>query len=177
MIGGFLAYIAWISVNGPPFQNRYKLEAIVAGDSPVLKPGGQVREAGKLAGTITDVSPDGENLRVSMELRPDSRRSARTRPPGVRVRSIVYLTYVEIDPGQPRRPDARGQHDPARAHQLGRRPARGRAALRPARPARSCGARWSTLGEGLAGRGQELNAVARRPRRDARDAARRSCRR
>ena len=48
VIGGFLAYIAWISVNGPPFQDRYKLEAIVAGDSPVLearRPGPRGRQA------------------------------------------------------------------------------------------------------------------------------------
>lgn len=98
-IGIFLAYIAWVSVNGPPFQNRYELNAIVPSDAPILKSGGAVRVAGKLAGTITEVEPDPDGVRVSMELRPDYAPVGRDARASVRVRSIVYLTYLEIQPG------------------------------------------------------------------------------
>jgi virulence factor Mce-like protein len=158
LVALFLAYIAWISVNGPPFQNRYKLDAVVASDSPVLKAGNQVREGGKLAGTITDVQPDGDALRVSMELRPEFAPVGEDATARVRVRSIVYLTYVEVDPGNRDDPMPDGGTIPlARTSsgvdllqvvQLFDR--RTREVLRRS---------LVNTGEGLAGRGQDLNAA------------------
>ena len=158
LVALFGAYIAWISVNGPPFQNRYKLDAVVAGDSPVLKAGDQVREAGKLAGTVTDIQPDGNALRVSMELRPEFAPVGEDATARVRVRSIVYLTYVEVDPGNRDSPMPEGGTIPlARTSsgvdllqvvQLFDR--RTREVLRRS---------LLNTGEGVAGRGNDLNAA------------------
>ncbi|MFN2611804.1 MAG: MlaD family protein [Solirubrobacterales bacterium] len=157
-IGGFLAYIAWISVNGPPFQQRYKIEAVIAADSPIVKPGGTVRMAGKLAGTITAVEADGPNQRVSMELSPEFAPVGRDATARVRVRSVVYLTYIEIDPGDRGNPMPQGEAIPLAQTSSGVDllqvvqlfDQRTREELRKS---------VVNLGEGVAGRGEDLNAA------------------
>ncbi len=166
VIGGLMAYIAWISVNGPPFQDRYRLEAVVSADSPVLKAGAQVREAGKLAGTITEVEPatattrDGrpvQAVRLSMELRPEFAPVGRDATANVRVRSIVYLTYLEINPGNRDDPIPEGGEIPLAQTGSGVDllevvqlfDQRTRKLLRRS---------LVNTGQGLAGRGSELNA-------------------
>jgi phospholipid/cholesterol/gamma-HCH transport system substrate-binding protein len=158
LVALFGAYIAWISVNGPPFQNRYKLDAVVASDSPVLKSGTQVREAGKLAGIVTGVQPEGNALRISMELRPQFAPVGQDASARVRVRSIVYLTYVEVDPGNRDNPMPDGGTIPLartgsgvdllQVVQLFDR--RTREVLRRS---------LLNTGQGLAGRGDDLNAA------------------
>lgn len=98
-IGMALAYIAWISVNGVPFQDRYELNAVVPASSPIVKEGDAVRIAGRLAGLITDVEPHEGNVLVRMELEPGYAPVGRDARTNVRVKSLVYLTYLEIFPG------------------------------------------------------------------------------
>jgi phospholipid/cholesterol/gamma-HCH transport system substrate-binding protein len=98
-IGAGLAVVAWQSVNGVPFQNRYRIEVEVPAESPILKAGDSVRVAGRFAGLITDVEPDDGAVRVTAELRPDFAPIGNDAEARVRVRSIIYLTYLEIDPG------------------------------------------------------------------------------
>lgn len=98
-IGAALAVVAWESVNGVPFQNRYKVEVEVPADSPILKEGDSVRVAGRFAGLITDVSPDNGHVRVTAELRPEFAPIGNDATASVRVRSVVYLTYLQISPG------------------------------------------------------------------------------
>jgi ABC-type transporter Mla subunit MlaD len=155
-VGGFLAYIAWVSVNGVPFQDRYKLEAVIPGDAPIVKPGGSVRMAGRLAGTITEVETEGGDSRVTMELRPQFAPIGEDATARVRVRSIVYLTYVEIDPGNREDPMAEGGTIPLE------RTGAGVDLLRVVdlfdRRTRDLLAdSVVNLGEGLAGRGEGLN--------------------
>jgi phospholipid/cholesterol/gamma-HCH transport system substrate-binding protein len=154
--GIFLAYIAWVSVNGVPFQDRYKLEAVIPGDAPIVKPGASVRMAGQLAGTITGVDPDGENERVTMELRPQFAPIGEDATARVRVRSIVYLTYIEIDPGNRDDPMPEGGTIPVERtgsgtdllHVVDLFDKRTREVLRKS---------VDNLGVGVAGRGDELN--------------------
>ncbi len=107
-IGAALAVVAWESVNGVPFQNRYKVEVEVPANSPILKEGDSVRVAGRFAGLITDVAPDNGAVRVTAELRPEFAPIGNDATARVRVRSIVYLTYLEIDPGNVNDPMAEG---------------------------------------------------------------------
>src|SRR5215218_867907 len=70
-IGIALGVVAWQSVNGVPFQDRYRIVAEIGADSPILKEGDSVRVAGRFAGLITSVEPDDGAVRVTAELRPE----------------------------------------------------------------------------------------------------------
>jgi ABC-type transporter Mla subunit MlaD len=98
-IGAALAVVAWESVNGVPFQNRYKVVVEIPADAPILKEGDSVRVAGRFAGLITDIEPDNGNVRVTAELRPEFAPIGNDATAAVRVRSVVYLTYLQINPG------------------------------------------------------------------------------
>lgn len=98
-VGLLLAWVAWESVNGVPLQNRYQLKVEVAADSPILKTGDTVRVAGRLAGLITEVEPDDDHVLVTAELRPDFAPVGNDARANVKVRSVVYLTYLELFPG------------------------------------------------------------------------------
>jgi ABC-type transporter Mla subunit MlaD len=98
-IGAVMAWVAWASVNGVPLQDRYELQVEVAADAPILKDGDAVRVAGRLAGFVTDVQPDDGHVLVSTELRPEFAPVGRDASANVKVRSIVYLTYLELFPG------------------------------------------------------------------------------
>jgi ABC-type transporter Mla subunit MlaD len=111
-IGVLLAWVAWASVNGVPLQDRYEVKVEVAADSPILKPGDTVRVAGRLAGLITDVEPDDGHVLVTAELRPQFAPLGTDARANVKVRSIVYLTYLELFPGNVDRPLAEGETIP-----------------------------------------------------------------
>jgi ABC-type transporter Mla subunit MlaD len=129
---------------------------MISSDAPIVKVGGTVRMAGQLAGTITEVEPDGENSRVTMELRPKFAPIGQDATALVRVRSIVYLTYIEIDPGDRGDPMPEGDTIPIERtgagvdllHVVDLFDERTRDLL-----ARSV----NNIGEGLAGRGEHLN--------------------
>jgi ABC-type transporter Mla subunit MlaD len=152
-----LAWIGWQSVNGVPFQNRYEVHVEVPADAPILKEGDAVRMAGRFAGLITDVAPDDGHVLVTAELRPDFAPLGRDSSANVKVRSIVYLTYLELFPGNVSDPMPEGGTIPlARSGsgvdllevtQLFDRKAR-----------RALSDTVSTAGTGFAGRGTELNA-------------------
>ena len=156
-VGLALAYIAWISVNGVPFQNRYELHAIVPSDSPILKEGDAVRIAGRLAGLITGVEPYEKNVKIDMELEPGFAPVGEDARTNVRVKSIVYLTYLDIYPGDIDNPMPEGGTIPLSRSgsgvdllevvQLFDR--RAREALSKA---------TYNVGLGVAGRGEELNS-------------------
>jgi len=100
-VGAFMAFLAWSSINGVPFQDRYEIKALLPSDTPILQKGDAVRIAGRLAGQVTDVEPGPEpgSTEVSMDLRPSYAPIGRDAEAKVRVKSLVYLTYLEISPG------------------------------------------------------------------------------
>jgi phospholipid/cholesterol/gamma-HCH transport system substrate-binding protein len=100
-VGLFLAYIAAVSVTGPPFQERYRVTVTVPRDAPILRKGDAVRVAGRLAGFVTAVEPDPDQRAVSVEanLRPEFAPLGSDASANVRVKSIVYMTYLELIPG------------------------------------------------------------------------------
>ena len=113
-VGALLAWVAWSSVNGVPLQNRYTLHARIPAGSPIVSDGDAVRIAGQLAGLVTDVEPEHGAAEVTMELRPSFAPVGRDARALVRVKSIVYLTYVEIDPGDTAHPMPEGGTIPVR---------------------------------------------------------------
>ena len=98
-VGLLMAWVSWASVNGVPLQDRYELKVEVAPDAPILKDGDAVRIAGRLAGFVTEVEPDGGHVLVTAELRPEFAPIGNDASANVKVRSIVYLTYLELFPG------------------------------------------------------------------------------
>lgn len=100
--GAFLAYVAFVSTTGPPFQSRYEIQVQVPSDAPVLRSGQAVRIGGKLAGLVSSVEPDRENsgtLVTANITKPQFRPVGTNARANVRVHSIVYHTYLEIYPG------------------------------------------------------------------------------
>jgi phospholipid/cholesterol/gamma-HCH transport system substrate-binding protein len=100
-VGLFFAWLAYTSISGVPFQDRYEVKALVPADGPILQKGDAVRIAGRLAGLITDVQPGPErgSTEISMDIRPSYAPIGRDAEAKVRVKSLVYLSYLEIDPG------------------------------------------------------------------------------
>jgi ABC-type transporter Mla subunit MlaD len=100
-IGLFMAYLAWASISGVPFQDRYEIKALVPSDSPILQEGDAVRIAGRLAGLVTDVDPGPEagSTEISMDIRPQYAPIGKDADATVRVKSLIYLSYLELDPG------------------------------------------------------------------------------
>lgn len=98
-VGALMAWVSWASVDGVPFQSRYEVKVEIPADAPILKSGDTVRIAGRLAGLITDVRPDNGHVLATAELRPDFAPLGQDARANVKVRSIVYLTYLELFPG------------------------------------------------------------------------------
>lgn len=110
-IGAFLAYVAFISTTGPPFQPKYELEVTVPDGAPVLRKGQAVRIGGKLAGLISEVSPDretGGSAVTANITKTEFRPLPADTEAYVRVHSIVYETYLELRPGDSERELANG---------------------------------------------------------------------
>jgi ABC-type transporter Mla subunit MlaD len=157
-VGGVMAYIAWVSARGVPFQDTYKVNAIVPSDSPIVKEGNAVRIAGRLAGFVRGVEPHEGDVKVRMELRPQFAPIGRDAHTYVRVKSITYLTYVEIRPGDVDHPMQEGGTIPV---------SRSRSGvdllevvqLFDRQSRRALSATATNLGLGVAGRGDELNGA------------------
>jgi phospholipid/cholesterol/gamma-HCH transport system substrate-binding protein len=98
-VGLAMAWVAWESVNGVPLQDRYEVKVEVPASSPILKEGDAVRIAGRYAGFVDDVEPAEGNVLVSAQLRPEFAPLGADARANVKVRSIVYLTYLELIPG------------------------------------------------------------------------------
>lgn len=159
-VGLFLGYIAWISINGVPFQDRYRFAAVIPHDSPIVKEGDAVRIAGRLAGFVVEVEPHRDDVRVEMEIEPGFAPIGSDARANVRVRSLVYLTYVEVLPGDRSQPLPEGGTIPLA------RTGSGVDLLEVVQlfdeEARDALRRTTyNTGVGLAGRGDELNAALR----------------
>lgn len=101
-VGGFLAYVAFISTTGPPFQDKYQLKVNLPADAPTVREGQAVRIGGKLAGLVSEVEPDrsegGATVTANIT-KTEFRPLAADTEAYVRVHSIVYETYLELLPG------------------------------------------------------------------------------
>jgi phospholipid/cholesterol/gamma-HCH transport system substrate-binding protein len=160
LVGAVLGWLAWESTNGVPLQPRYSLHAMVPSSAPIVKPGDAVRIAGRLAGIVTDVEPHDGARDVTMSLSPGYAPVGRNARVRVTVKSIVYLTYVAIDPGDLGRPMPSGGTVPLR------RSTSGVGILQVVQlfdkqAQRTLQEATANAGLGLAGRGPDLNAALR----------------
>lgn len=111
VVGAFLAYVAFVSTTGPPFQSKYQIEVEVPADAPPLRIGQAVRISGKLAGLISDVEPDREHdgtIVTANITKPQFRPIGTDATARVTVHSIVYHTYLELSPGDTSEPMENG---------------------------------------------------------------------
>ncbi len=158
VIAAGLGLLAWASTNGVPLQSRYRLHAILSGSAPIVKPGDAVRMAGRLAGIVTDVDPHHGAREVSMSLSPSFAPVGRDARVRVTVKSIVYLTYVAIDPGDVDDPMPSGGTVPLRRTRAGVG-ILDVVQLFDKQTQRTLQKTASNTGLGLAGRGPDLNAA------------------
>ena len=120
----FLAYIAFASTTGPPFQSAYRInievppdrptefEGSEQGSAPPLRVGQAVRISGQLAGLISDVEANretGGSTVTANITKPAFRPIGEDATAYVRVHSIVYQTYLEIEPGDRSEPMEDGE--------------------------------------------------------------------
>lgn len=178
IVGGvalFLAYIAFASTTGPPFQSAYRVNVEVPpdrptefqgseqGSAPPLRVGQAVRISGQLAGLISKVEPNRETGGTTVTAnitKPAFRPIGEDATAFVRVHSIVYQTYLEIEPGNRDDPMEDGDTiarenvssgvDLLEVVQLFDQEAR-----------ESLRGTVVNIGQGLAGRGEGLNAAAK----------------
>jgi phospholipid/cholesterol/gamma-HCH transport system substrate-binding protein len=156
-VGLVMAYVAWISARGVPFQDRYEVKALIPSDSPIVKEGNAVRIAGRLAGFVRGVDPHHGSVEVRMELRPQFAPIGRDARVYVRVKSITYLTYVEIRPGDVDEPMEEGGTIPL-AHSGSGVDLLEVVQLFDEDARRALSTTATNVGYGLAGRGRQLNA-------------------
>jgi ABC-type transporter Mla subunit MlaD len=157
-VGLAMAWVAWESVNGVPLQNRYEVKVEVPASSPILKPGDAVRIAGRYAGFVDDVEPADGNVLVTAQLRPEFAPVGNDARANVKVKSIVYLTYLELIPGSVDDPTPEGGTIPVERTDSGVDllevvqlfDERARSALSDA---------VTSAGVGVAGRGEAINAA------------------
>lgn len=101
-LAAFLGYTAFKATTGPPFLAKYRLTVKVPADAPPLRKGQAVRVGGTLAGLIQSVEPDTKSGQTLVEV---NITKTRFRPLSVdttafvRVKSIVYATYLGLAPG------------------------------------------------------------------------------
>ena len=156
IVGAIMGFVAWQSVNGVPFQDRYEVKVEIPADAPIIKDGDAVRIAGRLAGFVTEVEPHRSNVLATVELRPEFAPLGQDARANVKVRSIVYLTYLELFPGNVDDPMEEGGTIPLARTGSGVDllevaqvfDAKARAALQDA---------TTSAGTGLAGRGEDVN--------------------
>lgn len=166
LIGAFLAYVAFVSTTGPPFQSRYQVKVEVPGDAPPVRIGQAVRIGGKLAGLISDVEPDRDNggtIVTANITKTEFRPVGEDATARVTVHSIVYATYLELYPGDT------GEPMPNGGTILQERVSSGVDLLEivelfDERTRRSLRDTVVNVGYGVAGRGEELNEAAARLR-------------
>jgi phospholipid/cholesterol/gamma-HCH transport system substrate-binding protein len=159
-VGAFLAYVAFVSTTGPPFQGRYELKVNLPADAPVVREGQAVRVGGKLAGLISEVEPDREEGGTTVTAnitKPEFRPLPEDTEAYVRVHSIVYETYLELLPGE-------SSAELASGDAIGSPAASGTDLLEvvelfDAEARESLRASAVNAGFGVAGRGEELNAA------------------
>lgn len=158
----FLGYTAFKATTGPPFLPKYRITVKVPSDAPSLRKGQAVRVGGSLAGLIQKVEPDPANDRTLVEI---SISKGKYKPlpvdttAFVRVKSIVYVTYLALTPGTSKqtlkdgdtlRAEATSGTDLLEVVQLFDRTAR-----------ENLSKTLVNTGFGVAGRGVELNGALR----------------
>jgi phospholipid/cholesterol/gamma-HCH transport system substrate-binding protein len=97
LAGVAAAVISVTAINGLPFSDRYRVEAIVPASGPIVRPGDEVRIAGRRVGEVREVEPAADGRQVSMELTDGAVGPEATAT--VRLRGLAGAVFIELDPG------------------------------------------------------------------------------
>ena len=97
------SYLSVVAINGVPFSNPHRVRAIVPTGAAPLKDGDEVRIAGQRAGQLRAVepAPNADGAEITMDVDQAIGRDATAT---VRLRGLAGATYVEIHPGDTKRP-------------------------------------------------------------------------
>ncbi|MBJ7330365.1 MAG: hypothetical protein JHC95_10735 [Solirubrobacteraceae bacterium] len=98
LIGLVISYIIALSVNGVPFQKRYKLVVEVPGNALPVDVADQIRIAGQRAGVVKATTPEGDHSRAEIEVTPEFWPLGADTTAEVRIRPASGLTYIELKP-------------------------------------------------------------------------------
>lgn len=156
-VAALLAVLSTVAVGGLPFGGGRTLRVALPGRAPLLRAGADVRVAGQRVGEVRAVEVRGRGAVARLDLDDDRTVGAGARA-RVRMRGMAGAVYVELEPGDSRRPLPDGALVPGDrtsaavdlTHVLAGFDRDARAAL-----ARSL----RTAGFGLAGRGGDVNAA------------------
>ncbi|HET9720878.1 MAG TPA: MlaD family protein [Solirubrobacteraceae bacterium] len=99
----FLSYLSIVAINGIPFASYEHLRALLPASGPILSRGDDVLIAGQRVGEVRSVVPVSNGRLASMTINTGERigRDARAI---IRLRGLAGATYLQILPGNPRRP-------------------------------------------------------------------------
>lgn len=108
-----IVFITWTvvqAVNSVPFTNPYEASAIVAADAPILRPGDEVRVAGRRAGQVREVEYVRGGRRIDFAL--DDGQLGLGATATVRQRGFSGSVYLLLTRGDARRPMPEGDAIP-----------------------------------------------------------------
>jgi virulence factor Mce-like protein len=150
-----LAYASWVVAEGVPFLQKYKVNAIVPADGPIVRKGDEVRIAGQLAGKVEKVSNAGDGRLVRMRLFKNTPIHSDARAT-VEVRGLAGAVHIGIVRGT-RGPDLpSGATIPRASAQTGEDLASVAAGF-DAAARHAMGVTLQEYGGGLTGTGADLN--------------------
>jgi virulence factor Mce-like protein len=156
LVAAVATVVSITAINGLPFSNPYRVDAIVPASGPIVRPGDEVRVGGRRVGEVREVepAPDGRMIEMDLtegEVGPDATAT-------VRLRGLAGAVFIELDPGDTAEAAPSGSTIPRARTASGVQltdvistfDGRTRAALRHAA---------TGYGAGIAGRGPELNSM------------------
>lgn len=158
LVGIFFSYVSIVAVNGVPFQDGYRIKAVLPTETPALKPSDAIRIAGERVGSVKTVEQTPDGAIATLELAPDDAPIGKDAQLFVRLRSASYLYYVELDPGDPSDPLPEGGTIPVGQVDFGTDPLEIARAFEKDTQ-RAFGDDLQAFGFGLADRGEDLNRL------------------
>jgi ABC-type transporter Mla subunit MlaD len=153
-VAAVLAYLSATALEGSPLSSPYRVAVMLPTGSPVVKAGDEVRLGGERAGQVEDVTLSGGRGKATLTL--EGARVGRGATARIRPRGLAGAVYVQLTPGDSRRPLPSGATLPASLTSSGVQVSDVAAAFD--RDARSALRRTlQGYGGGVAGRGTRLN--------------------
>lgn len=92
------AYVVALSVNGVPFQDRYKVTLQLPPDTPGLDENDQVRIAGQRAGLVRKTRPGLDGTELDIEVTPQYWPLGDQTTATIRVKPGTGLTFIDLRP-------------------------------------------------------------------------------
>jgi phospholipid/cholesterol/gamma-HCH transport system substrate-binding protein len=154
---GFFVDVAWNATRGFPGVGYYDLNAAFSNTSEI-GPDAQVRVAGRLAGDVLNVTYNGRQAIVHLQLYGSERYLRSSTTARIRTRNLLALQYIELTPGRHGRPLRNGATIPE-SNTSTAVDIDGLLEAFPAPARQHAQQTVQGLGAGFLGRGQDLNLM------------------